>query len=129
MGNENVELLWCVFCLIKAVILLFVFFAVALLCKWLLRCIPWKSVKRRPVKHAMVHSIGTLRPPRNFDELLLGIAVKNHQQLPRSRFADSCRSSVCSGEKIINPPGNRLSLPSVDGVATTCGHEESDEQI
>jgi hypothetical protein len=32
MGDENVELLWYVFCLIKAVIVLF-----ALLCKWLLR--------------------------------------------------------------------------------------------
>jgi len=59
MGHENVELLWCVFCLIKAVILLFVFLAVALLCKWLLRRIPWG--------HAIVHSLGTLRPPRNID--------------------------------------------------------------
>jgi hypothetical protein len=67
MGDENVEVHWYDFCLIKAVILLFVFLAVALLCKWLLRRIPWKSVKRRPVKHAIVHSLGTLRPPRNFD--------------------------------------------------------------
>jgi hypothetical protein len=27
----------------------------------------WKSVKRHPVKHAIVHSLGTLRAPRNFD--------------------------------------------------------------
>ena len=53
MGDDNVEVLWYVFCLVKAVILLVVFFAVALLCKWLLRRIPWKSVKRRPVKHAI----------------------------------------------------------------------------
>jgi hypothetical protein len=67
MGGENVELIWFVFCLIKAVIVLFVFLAVALLCKWLLRRIPWKSVKRRPVKHAIVHSLGTPRPPLGFD--------------------------------------------------------------
>ena len=67
MGDDNVELLWYVFCLVKAVIFVLVFLAVALLCKWLLRRIPWKSVKRRPVKHAMVHSLGTLRPSWNFD--------------------------------------------------------------
>jgi hypothetical protein len=67
MGDENVELIWYGFCLIKALVLLFVCLAVALLCKWLVRRIPWKSVKRRPVKHAIVHSLGTLRPPRGFD--------------------------------------------------------------
>lgn len=67
MGNDNVELFWYVFCLIKAVILLFVLLAVGLLCKWLLRRIPWKRAKRRPLKHAVVHSLGTLRPPWNFD--------------------------------------------------------------
>ena len=66
MGNENVELLWYVFCLIKAILLFFVFLA-ALLCKRLLRRILWKSVKRRPVKHAIVHYLGPRRPPRNFD--------------------------------------------------------------
>jgi hypothetical protein len=67
MGNENVELFWYVFCFIKAVIILFVFVAVGLLCKWLLCRIPRKGIKRRPVKHAVAHSLGTLRPPRNFD--------------------------------------------------------------
>jgi hypothetical protein len=67
MGSENVELLWYVFCLIKAVILLFTFLSVALLCKWLLRCIPWKSVRRRPMKPTIVHFLGSLRPSRNFD--------------------------------------------------------------
>jgi hypothetical protein len=67
MGDENVEYIWFVFCTIKAGMALFGFLAVALLCKWLLRGIPWKSVKRRPVKYAIVHSPGTLGPPRNFD--------------------------------------------------------------
>jgi hypothetical protein len=65
MGDENVELIWFVFCLIKVVIVLFIFLAVALLCKWLLRRIPWKSVIRRPVKDAIVHFLGSLPPPRN----------------------------------------------------------------
>jgi hypothetical protein len=67
MRDENVELLWYAFCLIKAVILLFVFLAFALLCKWLFRRISWKNVKRRPVNHTMVHTLGTLRSPGNLD--------------------------------------------------------------
>jgi hypothetical protein len=67
MGDENVELVWYGLCLIKAVIFLVVFLPVALLCKRLLRRISWKRVKPRPVKHALVHSLGALRPPRNFD--------------------------------------------------------------
>lgn len=67
MGDENVELLWYAFCLIQAAILLFVFFAVALLCKWLLRRIPWKNAKRRPFTHAIAQSLGAPRSPRNFD--------------------------------------------------------------
>jgi hypothetical protein len=47
MGDENVELIWYGFYLIKALVLLFVCLAVALVCKWLLRRIPWKSAKRR----------------------------------------------------------------------------------
>jgi hypothetical protein len=62
MGNENVELLWYGLSLIKAAIFLVTFLLVALLCKRLLRRIPWKSVKRRPVKPAIVHYLGTLRP-------------------------------------------------------------------
>jgi hypothetical protein len=67
MGDKNVEFIWYELCLIKALVLLFVCLAVVLLCKWLFRCIPWKSIKRRSVKHAIVHSLGTLRPPRNVD--------------------------------------------------------------
>ena len=67
MGDDNVELLWYVFCLVKAVIFVLVFLAVALLCKWLLRRIPSKSVRLRPVKHAKVHTLGTPRPPWNID--------------------------------------------------------------
>jgi hypothetical protein len=67
MGDDSVELVWYGLCLFEAVILLFAFLAVALLYKWLLRLFPWKSVKPRPVKHVIVHSFGTLRPPRNFN--------------------------------------------------------------
>jgi hypothetical protein len=67
MEDKKVELLWCAFRLIEAVLLLFAFAAVALLCKWLLRRISWKDVKRRPAEYAMVHPLGTLRPPRSFD--------------------------------------------------------------
>jgi hypothetical protein len=67
MGDKKVELMWYAFCLFRAIILLFSFVAVALLGKWLLRGIPWRGVKRRPVKYAVVHPLGTMRPPRNFD--------------------------------------------------------------
>ena len=70
MGNENVEEIWYALWLIKAIIAivsLCFFGAVALICKRLLRRIPWDRVKRRSVKHTMVHSFGTLKPPRNFD--------------------------------------------------------------
>jgi hypothetical protein len=67
MGGESIEELWYGFWLIKAIVSLSVLWAVALLCKWVLRCIPWNRVKRRSDKHSMVHSLGTLRPPRNFD--------------------------------------------------------------
>jgi hypothetical protein len=67
MRGENIEELWYGFWLIKAVASLSFLFVVVLLCKRFLRCIPWNRVKRRSVKHSMVHSLGTLRPPRNFD--------------------------------------------------------------
>ena len=67
MGNENVEQIWYALWLIKAIVSLCFFGAVALICKRLLRCIPWNRVKRRSVKHTMVHSFGTLQPPRNID--------------------------------------------------------------
>jgi hypothetical protein len=67
MRGENIEELWYGFWLIKAVASLSFLFVVVLLCKRFLRCIPWNRVKRRSAKHSMVHSLGTLRPPRNFD--------------------------------------------------------------
>ena len=70
MGNEDVEEIWYALWLIKAIVAIVsvcFFGAVALICKRLLRRIPWDRVKRRSVKHTMVHSIGTLQPPRNFD--------------------------------------------------------------
>jgi hypothetical protein len=67
MGGDNVQRLWYSLCLIKAVVTFFVVFVVVLLCKWLLRYIPWNRVKRRSVKHKIVHFVGILQPPRNFD--------------------------------------------------------------
>ena len=70
MGNENVEEIWYALWLIKAtvaIVSLFLFGAVALICKRLLRRIPWDRVKRSSVKHTIVQSFGTLQPPRNFD--------------------------------------------------------------
>jgi hypothetical protein len=67
MGGDNVEQLWYGLCLIKAVLVLFVVSVVVLLCKWFLCCIPWDRVRRRSAKHPMVHSLGTLQPPPNFD--------------------------------------------------------------
>lgn len=61
------EELWYGLCLIKAVVTLFVLFVVVLLCRRLLRCISCNRAKRRTTKHPMVHSLGTLQPPWNFD--------------------------------------------------------------
>lgn len=66
MADDYVELFWFMFCIIRAGFLLLAFSAVALLCRWLLRRIPRKSVKRPPFKDAIVHSFGTLRL-RNLD--------------------------------------------------------------
>ena len=67
MRGENIEELWYGFWLIKAVVSLSFLFVVVLLCERFLRCIPWNRVKPRSGKHSMVHSLGTLQPPRNFD--------------------------------------------------------------
>jgi hypothetical protein len=67
MGTENIEELWYGFWLIRAVVSLSVLWVVALLSRWVLRCIPWNRVKRRSTKHSMVHSLGTGQPPRNFN--------------------------------------------------------------
>ena len=70
MRDENVEQIWYALWLIKALVAigsLCLFGAVALICKRLLRRIPWNRVKRRSVKHTVVHSFGTLQPPRNID--------------------------------------------------------------
>jgi hypothetical protein len=70
LGNENVEQIWYALGLITAIVAtvsLCFFGAVALICKRLLRRIPWDRVKRSSVKHIMVQSFGTLQPPRNID--------------------------------------------------------------
>jgi len=63
----NIEELWYGFWLIKAVVSLSVLWAVGLLCKWVLRCIPWNRVKRRSTKHSIVHLLGTRQSPQNFN--------------------------------------------------------------
>jgi hypothetical protein len=70
LGNENVEQIWHALWLIKAIVAivsLCFFGAVALICKRLLRHIPWDRVKRSSVKYIMVQSFDTLQLPRNID--------------------------------------------------------------
>jgi len=67
MRSENIEELWYGFCLIEAVVILFVVSVVILLCKRFSRCIPWNRVRRHSAKRPIVHSLGTLQPPPNFD--------------------------------------------------------------
>ena len=67
MRGENIAELWYGFWLVKAVVSLSFLFVVVLLCKRFLRSIPWNRVKRRSAKHSVVHSLGSLQPPRNFD--------------------------------------------------------------
>ena len=62
--GDNVEHLWYLFCLIKAVVTLFVVSVVVMLCKRFLRRIPCNRFMRRSTKHPMVHSLGTVQPPR-----------------------------------------------------------------
>jgi hypothetical protein len=66
MGSENVEQIWYALLLIKAIVSVSLFAVVTLLCKWALRRIPWKRMKRNPVNHSVVHLLGRLRPPRDF---------------------------------------------------------------
>jgi hypothetical protein len=70
LRDENVEQIWYTLWLIKALVAigsLCLFGAVALICNRLLRRIPWNRVRRRSAKHTMVHSFGTLNPPRNLE--------------------------------------------------------------
>ena len=67
MRNGNVEQLWDGLWLIKGLVWLSFLWAVALLCKWGLRRIRSKRAKSCPLKQSIVHSLGTLKPPRNFN--------------------------------------------------------------
>jgi hypothetical protein len=69
MGGDNVELLWCGLCLIKALITLFVLLVVELLCKRFFRCIPRNFAMRRSAKHPVVHSLNTVQPTRETADL------------------------------------------------------------
>jgi hypothetical protein len=69
MGGDNVELLWCGLCLIKALITLFVVLVVILLCKRFLRCIPCNCASQRSAKHPMVHSLLTVQATRETADL------------------------------------------------------------
>ena len=55
MRDVDVEQLWYSLWLIKAVVSVTLFWAVALLCKRVLRLVPWKRVR----KHKIVQSVGT----------------------------------------------------------------------
>jgi hypothetical protein len=88
MGGDNVERLWYGLCLIKAVVTLFVISVFVLLCKRLLRCIPWNRTKPCSTKHPMVHSLGTVQPPRNF-----GVSESNavdHSPNQRKERIENC---------------------------------------
>lgn len=63
------EQLWYAICLLNVIVSLSVLWAVALLCKWVLRRIYSSSARRRPPKKRIVHSLGTLKPPPNFNPL------------------------------------------------------------
>jgi hypothetical protein len=67
MGEENVEQLWYAFCLLKVIVSLSVLWAVALLCKWVLRRIYSSSARLRPPKKRVVHLLGTVKAPPNFN--------------------------------------------------------------
>ena len=67
MGGDNVEQLWYGLCLIQAVVILFVVSVAILLCKWLLRSIPWNRALRRSTKHSMVYPLGTVQTSQKTD--------------------------------------------------------------
>lgn len=67
MGADNVEQLWYCLCLIQAVVILFVVSVAVLLCKWLLRSIPWNRALRRSANHSMVHPLGTVHASQKTD--------------------------------------------------------------
>ena len=64
MGSENVEQLWYGLCLIEAVVALFVLSVVVLLCKRFLHAIPWNRIVLHSARHQILHSFGTVQPPR-----------------------------------------------------------------
>lgn len=58
---------WLALWLLKAIVTLFLLWAAILLCKWGLRNIRLKRENRRLSKMTIVHPLGTLRPPQNFN--------------------------------------------------------------
>ena len=67
MRDINVEQLWYALSLIKGVVSLSFLWAVVLICKRVLRRIPWNRVKRRPVIHKVAHWVGNLTSSCNCD--------------------------------------------------------------
>jgi hypothetical protein len=65
MRNGNVEQLWYALWLIKGMVWLSFWWAVALLCKWGLRRIRSERAKRHLLKQSIV--LGTLKPLRNIN--------------------------------------------------------------
>lgn len=67
MGDEHVEQLWYAFCIVKGIVLLSFLWVLGLICKGFLCLIRSMSARRRPVRPSVVHALGTLRAPRNFN--------------------------------------------------------------
>ena len=67
MGDDSVEQFWYIFWFIKAIVSLGFLGAVTLICTSLFGLIRSKRAKRRSFEPSPVHSLGTLRPYRNFD--------------------------------------------------------------
>src|ERR1700756_4307953 len=111
MRGENIEELWYGFWLIKAVASLSFLFVVVLLCKRFLRCIPWNRVKRRSAKHSMVHSLGTLRPPRTSmllsTKLSISAAAKGRGATDERCDRLICPLDVKDREPFSIPPAQR----------------------
>ena len=110
MRDENVEQIWYTLWLIKALVAigsLYLFGAVALICNRLLRRIPWNRVRRRSANHTMVHSFGTLNPPRNLE------ASEPKAIDPRAtlfdRYGDPVRGSTLPKSEETSVAGDELS--------------------
>ena len=77
MGDKNVAELWLALWLLKAIVTLFFLGAAVLLCSRGLRSVRLKREKRRFSKMTIVHPLGTLKPPQNFNAAETDIVDQN----------------------------------------------------